>query len=92
MRQNPVPIAGPLSNSLYTEEARSTCVHHEIMCLCVTVVLTCLVMLAGISVCRDASTTDYKTKSSKVTIGTCAGILGFKLLPYLCPPSLLQEG
>ena len=33
-------------------------------CLCVPPVLpTCLVMLAGISVCRDASTTDYRNKT-----------------------------
>ena len=80
------------SNSFYTEEVRSMCVCHEIRCLCVTVVPTCLVMLAGIRVCRDASTTDYKTKSSKVTIGTCRDTWLQAPPPHLCSPSLLQEG
>ena len=51
--------------SVRVGEEVSVC--HDIMCLGAPVLPTCLVMLAGISVCRDASTTDYRNKTLQIS-------------------------
>ena len=71
----------PLSGSTYTEQSsHSVRVGEEasvcgmISCVCVPLCdPTCPIMLAGISVCRDASTTNCRNKTFQVTTAFLRG-------------------